>query len=257
VQPANTATVNGDCNDGDGAINPGAQEVCNSGVDDDCDGFADDADPSISVASQGTYYADNDGDGYGTGPVIHACIQPANTATVNGDCNDGNGAVNPGATEVCNSIDDDCDSQIDESGLTASISTSDPTTFCAEGNAILHASPTGAGFSYQWYDENGPIAGATSNGYSATATGDYYVVVLQKHYVPHIKYHQHHRKSNTCCYSNSSRSCTGVQEEFLYCYQQIPAQDFPTSGIRELLNYKCLPTPLIQPELEYKYGIIM
>ncbi len=46
--------------------------------------------------------ADNDGDGYF---VLGTCGD---------DCDDFNAAVNPGATEVCNGIDDDCDIQIDE-----------------------------------------------------------------------------------------------------------------------------------------------
>jgi Putative metal-binding motif/Secretion system C-terminal sorting domain/HYR domain len=66
------------------------------------------------------WYKDSDGDGYSDGTTITACAQPAEyyaaaqlTAT-SGDCNDANAAVNPGATEVCNGIDDDCDGQIDE-----------------------------------------------------------------------------------------------------------------------------------------------
>jgi hypothetical protein len=31
-----------------------------------------------------------------------------------GDCNDGNPDVHPGAPEVCNGVDDDCDTQTDE-----------------------------------------------------------------------------------------------------------------------------------------------
>jgi len=45
---------------------------------------------------------DSDGDGY------HVC---------RGDCDDSRAAVHPGAIEVCNSIDDNCDNQIDEDAL--------------------------------------------------------------------------------------------------------------------------------------------
>jgi hypothetical protein len=113
VQPANTSTNDDDCNDGNTASHPSATEVCNGGVDDDCDGLADDTDPGVT--GQGTYYADNDGDGYGAGSLILACIQPANTSTNNDDCNDGNASINPSATEVCNGgLDDDCDGLADD-----------------------------------------------------------------------------------------------------------------------------------------------
>ena len=101
-----------DCDDTDPGVNPGAEESCN-GVDDDCDGETDEG----AIGSD--WYPDGDGDGYGIGSVTAtACNQPSGTAAVDGDCNDDDPSVNPGATEVCNEIDDDCDSEIDE-GTTA------------------------------------------------------------------------------------------------------------------------------------------
>jgi hypothetical protein len=64
-----------------------------------------------------TYYADVDGDTYGNaGSSILSCeaSAPVGYTTDATDCNDANGSVNPGAIEVCNSIDDDCDGLIDE-----------------------------------------------------------------------------------------------------------------------------------------------
>ncbi|MBO86153.1 MAG: hypothetical protein CL927_12410, partial [Deltaproteobacteria bacterium] len=49
------------------------------------------------------------------------------------DCDDGSRAVNPAATEVCNSIDDDCDRQIDDAD--ASVDTSTGSTFYRDGDA--------------------------------------------------------------------------------------------------------------------------
>ncbi|MCB9743116.1 MAG: hypothetical protein H6741_32850 [Alphaproteobacteria bacterium] len=103
-----------DCDDQDGAVNPAAQEVCNS-VDDDCDGAVDDADDSLDLATAGTWYGDGDGDGYGdASAVTQACLQPSNTVTDSTDCDDSDSAVNPGATEVCNETDDDCDGLTDD-----------------------------------------------------------------------------------------------------------------------------------------------
>ncbi|MBK9639425.1 MAG: putative metal-binding motif-containing protein [Bacteroidetes bacterium] len=101
-----------DCNDANAAVNPVASEVCN-GIDDDCDGLTDDADPSIS--GQSTWYADADGDTYGNAASsVLACNMPVGYVADATDCNDANAAVNPGATEVCNGIDDDCDGSTDE-----------------------------------------------------------------------------------------------------------------------------------------------
>ncbi|HEX6178226.1 MAG TPA: MopE-related protein, partial [Thermoanaerobaculia bacterium] len=42
-------TAQGDCNDGNAAVNPGAAEVCNDGIDNDCDGFVDSLDSSCQT----------------------------------------------------------------------------------------------------------------------------------------------------------------------------------------------------------------
>ena len=63
------------------------------------------------------YYPDNDNDGYGAGAGTAACTQPANTSTNDDDCDDFANAVNPAATEVCNTIDDNCNGSVDEGVL--------------------------------------------------------------------------------------------------------------------------------------------
>ena len=100
---------NSDCDDADAAVNPGATEVCND-IDDDCDGQVDE-DLPLS-----TWHPDADGDGYGSpaGLIYLACSAPPGYASNTLDCNDSNAAVYPGAAEVCNGIDDDCDGQVDE-----------------------------------------------------------------------------------------------------------------------------------------------
>ena len=96
----------GDCNDGDAAINPAATEVCD-GVDNNCDTFIDEG----CV----TYYQDSDGDTYGNPAVsTTATSQPGGYVTDSTDCDDGNASINPGATEVCNGVDDNCDTVVDE-----------------------------------------------------------------------------------------------------------------------------------------------
>jgi hypothetical protein len=108
TQPTGYSTVNTDCNDTNKNIYPGANEICDN-KDQDCDGSVDEGLPT------NTYYQDSDNDGYGRATsTVTACARPAGYAAVSGDCNDNNAAVNPGATEVCNSIDDDCDLSIDE-----------------------------------------------------------------------------------------------------------------------------------------------
>lgn len=96
-----------DCNDGNGAVHPRADEVCN-GLDDDCNGRTDEG---VKLA----FHPDADGDGYGSpGHTVRACTAPPGYVSSRSDCDDGNAAVHPGATESCNGIDDDCDGRRDE-----------------------------------------------------------------------------------------------------------------------------------------------
>ncbi|MEO1260023.1 MAG: HYR domain-containing protein [Bacteroidota bacterium] len=83
---ADLLSTDGDCNDNEVAIHPGAVEICD-GFDNNCDGQL--------MAGE----IDADGDGF------LACM---------GDCDDSNPNVYPGAVEICNGIDDDCDGEIDE-----------------------------------------------------------------------------------------------------------------------------------------------
>ncbi len=75
-------------------------------------------------------------------------------------------------TEICNSIDDDCDGLVDE-GITETISISagGPTTFCQGNSVVLTA--TYSGTSVQWKRNGVNIPGATSSTYNVIKTGNY------------------------------------------------------------------------------------
>ena len=112
VLPAGYADAAGDCDDGDAAVYPWADELCN-GWDDDCDGVTDE-DDALDAA---TWYRDADTDGWGVSTTTTlACAQPAGYAPVTAqtDCDDGEPTTFPGADEYCDGHDDDCDGTIDE-----------------------------------------------------------------------------------------------------------------------------------------------
>ncbi len=85
-----------------------SDEVCN-GADDDCDGVIDEG------ASDATdWFADADGDGYGDPlTVTPSCEAPAGAVADGTDCDDTDGDVHPGAPEVCDGKDDNCDGESD------------------------------------------------------------------------------------------------------------------------------------------------
>jgi len=99
-----------DCDDSDAAIHSDAVETCND-LDDDCDGQIDEA----GATGETSWQLDADGDGYGrASPVVTACAAPPSHVANNEDCDDLDPSAYPGAPEVCDEVDNNCDSQVDE-----------------------------------------------------------------------------------------------------------------------------------------------
>lgn len=131
-----------DCNDGNAAIHPGAAEICDN-LDNDCDGQTDEGVPLT------TYYRDADGDGYGnpSSPTTTCMPMPAGYVADNTDCNDSNAAIHPGATEICDGVDNNCDGQTDEGFATVTYyRDADGDGFGATGNSVTTCMPQPSGY---------------------------------------------------------------------------------------------------------------
>ena len=104
-------TVNGDdCDDTSASTSPAALERCDL-VDNDCDTEVDEADAIDTT----TWYADGDGDGYGSAlSTTDSCEAPSGYVAAGADCDDASAGVNPAAVESCDTIDNDCDGATDE-----------------------------------------------------------------------------------------------------------------------------------------------
>ncbi|MCB9673698.1 MAG: putative metal-binding motif-containing protein [Alphaproteobacteria bacterium] len=127
--PPETATVPGDCNDGDAAINPIAVEICD-GLDNDCDALVDDDDAlplpdgGLDLSTTSEWHPDADMDGWGDrDSFVKACDAPPGTLADDSDCNDADAEISPDAQEICDGIDNDCDQLYDDTDDSLDLST--------------------------------------------------------------------------------------------------------------------------------------
>lgn len=113
AMPDDYAAAGGDCDDTRDSVHPGAAELCNQ-RDDDCDEQIDEDAIPIEL------FPDGDGDGYygqvegeSTDTVI-GCVGTPGYGGEPGDCEPTDPNMHPGAEEVCNLYDDNCDGRVDE-----------------------------------------------------------------------------------------------------------------------------------------------
>ncbi len=111
--PAGHASVGGDCDDTRDTVYPGAPEFCNQ-RDDDCDTEIDEDAIPIEL------FPDGDDDGYygqlegQSTDIVVGCVGTPGYAGEPGDCEPIDPERHPGAEEICNLIDDNCDGRVDE-----------------------------------------------------------------------------------------------------------------------------------------------
>ena len=142
--------IAGVCDDAKAAVNPDAQEVCDTTeTDDDCDGKVNLFDDSIDMNTVNSYYPDADNDSYGDAsadPTL-ACKDPSTSAERfvknNTDCDDTTSLASPAGVEVCDGLDNECDSTTREDGMVLSVDRSggrqDRTDAFAAGSASAPA----------------------------------------------------------------------------------------------------------------------
>jgi hypothetical protein len=105
-----------DCDDNDAANFPGNPEICDQ-RDNDCDDLVDEELTGF------TWWIDGDSDGFGAGELTPTCSDepPSDQhvsadGTADEDCDDTESTVYPGAEELCDGVDNDCDGVADPSG---------------------------------------------------------------------------------------------------------------------------------------------
>lgn len=113
TQPTGYDPDPGDCDDANADAWPGNPEHCD-GADNDCDGSIDNGEDVL------TFYADLDSDGFGDpSSAGTGCSIPEGSVSDDTDCDDTATTTSPGAPELDNAVDDDCDGLVDEDFVAA------------------------------------------------------------------------------------------------------------------------------------------
>jgi hypothetical protein len=123
--------VAADCDDADASVFPGAVEVCNR-RDDNCN---DAVDESVG----GLWYTDSDGDGFGDpDTAVRSCSGTERTVADGTDCDDKSSAIYPGAIEVCDGADNNCNTLADDDDPTIT----GQSVWFGDGDGDGHGSPS-------------------------------------------------------------------------------------------------------------------
>jgi hypothetical protein len=158
--PVGYAADMGDCDDTNRLVNPDAVEVCDDGIDNNCDGALTERNASGCTY----YYTDSDGDSYGSGSSQCWCAggSAPYTATNNTDCYDTNADVNPGQSSYFTyqrgdgSFDYNCNGAEEEQYLGSTSGCDwgiEPITCGLNGSAGWDGSAPACGGSGQWNDD--------------------------------------------------------------------------------------------------------
>lgn len=109
-QPPGFVMNKRDCDDSDATVYPFAEELAD-GLDNNCNGKTDEG------LANSRFHGDRDGDGFGNPEdSLLAVERPAGYVDNSLDCDDSRAQVFPGATEVPDDRDNDCDGKVDEEG---------------------------------------------------------------------------------------------------------------------------------------------
>ncbi|QKX04159.1 hypothetical protein HN014_04295 [Aquimarina sp. TRL1] len=166
-KPAGYVSNNRDCNDGNATINPNTIWY----ADRDNDGFGDknntkkqctkpsgyvrndddynDGTALITNIAPRNFYKDVDKDTYGNpNAKVYRSVRPSGYVTRAGDCNDNRADIKPGALEICDGIDNNCNAKVDESPKPATPAAVTVVNSC--GKATLTRGNPPSGIIWYW-----------------------------------------------------------------------------------------------------------